>query len=232
MTFNRDGSCHLGARHKYLGNLVEVAGELEQRKEYAEAWRINMERAEREVAELKTKLAATAAALQERGFDCSRILYRARMAEEDLRVAKEVIAANDLWHLKRAGNPFDLEDPRAKAAAEICDEALRNWGAVGPDCVRVVREIICRHIDSPKSQLAEPAAPALALVHEMQLRAMAEAVHADRLAEALKSVRDTDWGDNPETFIAQCEDALTRYETHRAKTHQPANIELDDAPKS
>lgn len=50
VTFNEDGSCHIGARHKYLGNLLEVAGELEQRKEYADAWRINMQRAERELA--------------------------------------------------------------------------------------------------------------------------------------------------------------------------------------
>ena len=48
VTLNPDGSCHIGARHKYLGNLLEVAGELGQRKEYAEAWRIHMLRAERE----------------------------------------------------------------------------------------------------------------------------------------------------------------------------------------
>lgn len=56
VTLNPDGSCHLGARHKYLGNLLEVAGELEQRKEYADAWRINMQRAERDLATCRDRM--------------------------------------------------------------------------------------------------------------------------------------------------------------------------------
>jgi hypothetical protein len=60
ITFNEDGSCHIGARHQYLGNLLELAGDYQQRKEYADAWRINMQRAERELAEAREQLKAVA----------------------------------------------------------------------------------------------------------------------------------------------------------------------------
>lgn len=48
VTLNESGECHLGAFHKHLGTLADVARELIVRKEYADAWRINMQRAERE----------------------------------------------------------------------------------------------------------------------------------------------------------------------------------------
>lgn len=58
VTLNPDGTCHLGAWHKHLGTLLDVAGEIEQRKEYADAWRINMLRAQRERDEAYDYLAA------------------------------------------------------------------------------------------------------------------------------------------------------------------------------
>jgi len=64
VTLNENGDCHLGAWHRHLGTLLEVAGELEQRKEYAEAWRINMQRAERERDEALSLLPALRSAAE------------------------------------------------------------------------------------------------------------------------------------------------------------------------
>lgn len=65
VTLNENGDCHLGAFHEHLGTLLDVARELKERKDYADAWRINMQRAERErdaaLAALKTLVDAEAA---------------------------------------------------------------------------------------------------------------------------------------------------------------------------
>jgi hypothetical protein len=62
VTLNPDGSCHLGAWHKHLGDLRDVGREIEERKEYADAWRIHMKNAICERDEVLTALAALVAA--------------------------------------------------------------------------------------------------------------------------------------------------------------------------
>lgn len=62
VTLNENGDCHLGAFHKHLGTLADVARELEQRKDYADAWRNHMKNAERERDAALTALAALVAA--------------------------------------------------------------------------------------------------------------------------------------------------------------------------
>lgn len=58
VTLNADGSCHIGAWHKHLGDLRDVGREIEQRKEYADAWRIHMLQYKRERDEAYDYLAA------------------------------------------------------------------------------------------------------------------------------------------------------------------------------
>ncbi len=48
VTFNPNGDCHLGAYNHHVGTLPEVAGQIQQSKEYAEGFRFAMLHANRE----------------------------------------------------------------------------------------------------------------------------------------------------------------------------------------